>query len=91
MSASGNQRSRPSPSRWSKRRTRWLIVAVLLALAIVPEFFVTHYAHFESLGIELDARFGFYAWYSFFACGAMIAIAKLLGIFLKRRDSYYDE
>lgn len=77
--------------RTENRRTLWIILAVLLLLAIIPEFFIDHYAHFKQQGIYVDASFGFYAWYSFIGCAAMIAGAKLLGIFLKRRDTYYDE
>ena len=76
----------------ANRRTLWWIaLAITLVLAIIPEFFIHHHAHFEQQGIHIDASFGFYAWYSFLACGAMIVSAKLLGIFLKRKDTYYDE
>ena len=77
--------------RLENQRTRWVILAVLLLLAVIPEFFIDHYAHFKQQGITVDASFGFYAWYSFLAGAALIAGAKLVGIFLKRRDSYYDE
>ena len=77
--------------RAENQRTLWIISAVILVLAVLPEFFIHHYAHFEQQGIHVDTSFGFYAWYSFLACVAMIVGAKLLGIFLKRKDTYYDE
>ena len=69
----------------------WLIQIVILVLALLPEFFVHHHPHFEQAGFDLDASFGFFAWYGFLTCAGMVALAKVLGIFLKRRDTYYDE
>jgi len=69
----------------------WLIQIVILVLALLPEFFVHHHPHFPQAGFTLDASFGFFAWYGFIACAGMVALAKILGIFLKRKDTYYDE
>ena len=38
----------------------------------------------------VDGSFGFNAWYGFATCVGMILVARALGYFLKRRDSYYD-
>ncbi|MGH8667679.1 MAG: hypothetical protein ACREUN_06670 [Burkholderiales bacterium] len=43
-------------------------------------------AHFE-----IEQIFGFYAVYGFLACAALIVVAKVVGVLLKRPDSYYDE
>ncbi|PCK03502.1 MAG: hypothetical protein COA42_20805 [Alteromonadaceae bacterium] len=67
------------------------MLALILVLALVPEFFIHHHAHFESEGIHVDASWGFFAWFGFLACAAMVIAAKLLGFLLKRKDSYYDE
>lgn len=69
----------------------WLILIAILLLALLPEFFIHHHPHFEQDGFTLDASFGFYAWYGFVSCAGMVAAAKILGIFLKRKDTYYDE
>jgi hypothetical protein len=69
----------------------WVLQIVILVLALVPEFFVHHHPHFQQSGFFLDATFGFYAWYGFLTCAGMVAAAKVLGIFLKRKDTYYDE
>ena len=45
------------------RRKLWWVLGVILVLAVVPEFFVHHHAHFAEQGIGVDASFGFYAWY----------------------------
>lgn len=86
-----SQNKRHWLSRLPRARSLWWVTGAILLLAIVPEFFVQHPAHFEQQGIHIDASFGFFIWYSFLACVAMIVVAKLLGIFLKRRDSYYDD
>lgn len=69
----------------------WVIQLVILALALLPEFFIHHHAHVEQSGFTLDTTFGFFAWYGFITCAGMVALAKILGIFLKRKDTYYDE
>ncbi|KHF25808.1 hypothetical protein JV46_13130 [Solemya velum gill symbiont] len=69
----------------------WLIQLLILALALLPEFFMHHHPHFEDQGMSIDASWGFFTWYGFLTCAAMVAAAKILGIFLKRKDTYYDE
>lgn len=78
------------PLHWLVRpSTIRLLIAVstvaLLALAIYG-FIIDSHPHFE-----IDAFPFFYSWYGFLTCVAMVIFAKLLGIFLKRRDSYYDD
>ena len=53
-----------------------LTVAVELAVVLHPAFAV-------------EALFGFHAAYGFLACAAMIVVAKVLGLVLKRPDTYY--
>ncbi len=77
--------------REENRRKLWIIQFSILLVAILPEFFMHHHASFEAQGIHLDASFGFYAWYGFLTCAAMIIVAKLLAVVLKRKDDYYDE
>jgi len=68
-----------------------MIQIVILVLAVLPEFFIKHEEHLPGSGFTLDTTFGFFAWYGFLTCAAMVIGAKLLGIFLKRKDTYYDE
>ncbi len=67
-------------------RLLWIGFILILLITVFPDFFIHQHAHF---GIE--SSFGFYAWYGFFTCVAMIVVAKILGIFLKRKDNYYDQ
>lgn len=66
-------------------RLLWVGFGVILALTVVAGLFVHQHVYF---GIE--DSFGFFAWYGFVTCVAMVVLAKLLGIFLKRPDDYYD-
>jgi hypothetical protein len=67
-------------------RTLWVIFALLLALSVVAEVFIHTHARFG-----IDGSFGFHAWFGGAACIGLVALSKLLGRFLKRRDSYYDD
>lgn len=58
----------------------------VLAATVLAEFAITLHPHFE-----VEALFGFHAGYGFLACAAMIAVAKGLGLLLKRPDRYYEE
>jgi len=64
----------------------WIGGGVLLLATLIAEAFVTRHGAFG-----IDGSFGFYAWYGLVTCAAMVFGAKLLGIFLKRRDDYYDD
>lgn len=77
--------------RSENRPKLWLIQIAILLLALLPEFFTDHHAHLPGSGFDLDASFGFFAWYGFLCCAGMVALAKILGIFLKRSDTYYDD
>lgn len=62
----------------------WLGGAVLATVTLAGISGVIH-SHFG-----IDGTFGFYSWYGFVTCVAMVVIAKALGIVLKRKDTYYD-
>lgn len=67
-------------------RLLWRIFVIVLAITVLVELVVQHEAHFS-----VERLFGFSALFGFVACAALILIAKAIGIFLKRPDSYYDE
>ncbi len=69
----------------------WALLIIILILFLVPEFFMHHHPHFEDIGIHLDASWGFFGWYGFATCAAMVLGAKLLSLLLKRKDTYYDD
>lgn len=80
---------------WAYRKENhpklWAMQFIVLALMLIPEFFLHHHPHFAEHGAAVDASFGFYAWYGFATCALMVVAAKLLGIFLKRKDTYYND
>lgn len=67
-------------------RKLWRISIAVLAATVAAELFIEHEAYFG-----IDGTFGFNAWYGFAACAAMIVAAKLIGLALKRPDTYYEE
>lgn len=77
--------------REENRSKLWIFQIAILVLAVIPEFFMHHHPHFEAQGLHIDASWGFFAWYGFLTCAAMVVGAKILGIFLKRVDTYYDD
>jgi hypothetical protein len=64
----------------------WAAGLVVLAVLVLLDLVVPHHPHFG-----IDGVFGFGAWYGFGACVGLVLLAKLLGVILKRPDSYYDE
>jgi len=71
---------KPETIRWL-----WRGGYVILALVVFADFFIHTHAYFQ-----IDGSFGFYAWYGLVVCIGMVILAKALGIFLKRKDTYYD-
>ena len=75
--------------RWLLRkeniRTLWVIFIVMLLVTLVAGLFVHQH---DSFGIE--DSFGFFAWYGFITCVGMVVFAKILGLFLKRPEDYYE-
>jgi hypothetical protein len=72
--------------RRSTRTWLWRIGGALLALTLLAQVFVHLHAWFG-----IDGWFGFHAVYGFLSCVAMVLLAKLLGVLLKRPDTYYDD
>jgi len=67
-------------------RRLWWVFGVILALMVVAQFFIPIEGKYA-----LESTFGFAAWFGFFACVAMVLVAKALGWWLKRQEDYYGE
>jgi hypothetical protein len=68
-------------------RLLWIVSLVVLALLVVADLLVEHHPHFG-----VDGGFAFHAWYGFAVCAGMVVISKfVVGLLLKRRDTYYDD
>jgi hypothetical protein len=66
-------------------RLFWGIFVLVLILTVVAGLLLPVHAYFG-----IDGSLGFNAWYGFATCVGMILVAKALGYFLKRKDSYYE-
>lgn len=66
-------------------RILWILFIGVLALTLLADLFVEHHGV-----LSIAETFGFSAWYGFLSCVAFVIFAKGLGMFLKRRDDYYD-
>ena len=60
---------------------------IVLVLLVLPDFFL----HKHTLFSSVEAWPGFYAFFGFVACVAIILISKLLGFALKKSEDYYDD
>lgn len=65
-------------------RALWILLFALLAGSVLLQRVFPVKAYFG-----IDGSFAFNAWFGFAACAVMVAVARLLGWFLKRRDDYY--
>jgi hypothetical protein len=62
----------------------WRGFLVVLALLVAAELLVHLHPHFD-----IESLFGFYAWFGFMACAAIIGVAKAVALLLGRPDSHY--
>jgi len=67
-------------------RGLWVGGIAMLIMLVLADFFIHPHPYFG-----IDGSFGFYSWYGLITCVAMVIFAKALGIFLKRKDTYYDD
>lgn len=74
---------------WLRRpetiRKLWIIGIVVLAILVILGELIQQHPHFDG-----EKLFGFNAWFGFGSCVAMVIGAKLLGVILKRKDTYYE-
>ena len=79
-----------SDNHWLTRpqtvRRLWWVLGSILALMVMAQFFIPIKGKFV-----LESTFGFAAWFGFFACVAMVLVAKALGWWLKRPEGHYGE
>ena len=69
----------------NKLRAVLLLMLVLALVAGIPLSYTAVPA-----GIDV-ADFGFFAWFGFVSCFALIIVALLFGVVLKRKEKYYDD
>lgn len=62
-----------------------LALVVVCTLLVLADGFYHKHVHFD-----FETWFGFYAWYGFGMCVALVLIAKQLRRVLQRKENYYD-
>ncbi len=67
-------------------RILWVVFCIVLALTLLAQAVVVIKPAFG-----LDGWPGFAAVFGFLSCLALVLLAKLLGLLLKRRDDHYDD
>ncbi len=72
----------------NKKQTKiiWATLAAMLVISLIVGQLVETHIVFSMEGMQF-----FYAWFSVLSCVVIVIIARFLGLFLKRRDSYYQE
>lgn len=88
--AEKNPQQQPGRPHWLVRpdtiRRLCMGGGLLLAVLVLLDAVIEHHSYFD-----VDGTFGFYAWFGFGTSVAMIVFSKVLGIFVKRPDTYYDD
>jgi len=64
----------------------WWVFSIVLALLVAAQVLIKVKGYFG-----VDGWFGFGAAFGFLSCVAMVLVAKLLGLVLKRPEDYYQD
>ena len=79
-----------SDNHWLTRpetiRKLWLGFSIVLAITVLLQVVIKVKGYFG-----IDSLFGFGAAFGFLSCMAMVLVAKVLGVVLKRPEDYYDD
>lgn len=76
----------PGPLSPTLPKKFWIILWTSLLLSLLADWFVPH-----GTDASISTRFGFSAWFGFLSCVVLVILAKILGIVLKRFDTYYHD
>ena len=97
MGPDGKPVPRVDPAKIREAQRHWLVrpktirtlimagTIIILALTLA-DLVIQGHADFG-----IDGSFGFYTWFGFATCAAMVVFAKLLGYLVKQPDTYYDD
>ena len=79
-----------SDNHWLTRpatiRKLWIGFSIVLAITVLQQALIKVKGYFG-----IDSLFGFGAAFGFLSCAAMVLVAKVLGVVLKRPEDYYDD
>lgn len=78
--------TRPWLTRASTIRGLWWGGSLILVLVTLADLLFPR----DHPVVPVAGTFGFYSWYGFATCAAMVFVAKVIGFVLKRPDGYYE-
>jgi len=67
------------------QRRLWIMLYLTCALTLVPDLWRE-----ESAVFGFEDFFGFHAFLGFTSCAVLIILSKIVGRFLKVKETYYD-
>jgi hypothetical protein len=67
------------------RRRLWIMLYLICALTLLPDLWRE-----ESEVFGFEGYFGFHASLGFTSCAVLILVSKIIGLFLKVKETYYD-
>ncbi|MEY3018137.1 MAG: hypothetical protein RL336_1272 [Pseudomonadota bacterium] len=67
-------------------RKLWIGLSVILLLLVAAQMVID-----IKPAVGSDGSFGFGAWFGFLSCLAMVIVAKVIGVVVKKPESYYEE
>jgi hypothetical protein len=82
------------PDKPTVSRRFWIALWLTCGASVLLEFLVHRHEHFtktESAFGSATNGFGFYVALGFVACSGAILLAKGLGLFLKKKEDFYDD
>jgi hypothetical protein len=82
------------PDKPTVSRRFWIALWLTCGASVLLEFLVHRHEHFTKTEYAFGSAtngFGFYVALGFVACSGAILLAKGLGLFLKKKEDFYDD
>ena len=82
------------PDKPTVSRKFWIALLVTCVVSVLLELPAKRHDHFETVDSAFAPAtnwFGFYVALGFVACSGAILLAKGLGLFLKKKEDFYDD
>ena len=82
------------PDKPTVSRKFWIALLVTCVVSVLLELLAQRHVHFKNVDSAFASAtnwFGFYVALGFVACSGAILLAKGLGLFLKKKEDFYDD
>ena len=82
------------PDKPTVSRRFWIALWLTCGASVLLEFLAHRHVHFKNVDSDFASAtnwFGFYVALGFVACSGAILLAKGLGLFLKKKEDFYDD